>query len=764
MPPPGFVQDPEHYQSPSQWRMIREVHLRAKSGRQSYSFPSWGENSSLPQLSPTASGKKKKRSKKKRAIGAAGDNGDEEEPLEKDFFSYLKKQRKKMKGEKPSSLVYGRIVDRPPADELFRKTLGLEQDKLKLCGRHPSKILPIPTLDKEGFHRIVDQHTEMDHIRENLKLMEIEEAREYRVRKHLREQAMLKKNAESEAKIKLMLVRIKNRVALMCLRAWNEHSSKNGKMRRFLRKTLYKWVTITLTAWRGWAKDTVILKQKSATVIQTAVRKYLCMVRYARLKIHTQAARVIQRLARFYLAMTLAKRMKARMAEEERKIKLSIKRIIARGAIKALHKWHEYSHLMALVRNMSGAQGKTRLRDLLKRWKKNAYELRYFKRMYATKIQCLARQFLAKGRVAHMKLEISSAKKIKDCWRCYLAKNLLRNMKRKRQRQMENVANMLRVGTLRLQKFCVSQLRAHADEKIRMRKLYRKAFQSYILAKFMLWHKHAKQWKADKVRAAITLQNFARSVFAKNELDLRRMESSIMSVKKALIAERDKDGDAEEEKADPFSPVLDEEGLPMIKRPSERLIALREEREEVLSDDSTLEYFDSKVLVFQQRFRMRANKQYLIRYIDSEIKLETKKVWAQELAELKAKYAKVEEMKRAEEERVREMNALFASENERGEAQENSGIDDRPYPTAGSKLHFAHASQEEMREAVLEWKLLCKDGWMQQKTMLTWVAKGLMNQNSVEGRIACWKVVRSLFEDDDLYEINRIYKLTETEK
>jgi hypothetical protein len=60
--------------------------------------------------------------------------------------------------------VYGRIVDRPPADELFRKTLGLEQDKLKLCGRHPSKILPIPTLDKEGFHRIVDQHTEMEHI------------------------------------------------------------------------------------------------------------------------------------------------------------------------------------------------------------------------------------------------------------------------------------------------------------------------------------------------------------------------------------------------------------------------------------------------------------------------------------------------------------------------------------------------------------------------------------------------------------------------
>ena len=36
----------------------------------------------------------------------------------------------------------------------------------------------------------------MDHIRENLKLMEIEEAREYRVRKHLREQAMLNRITE----------------------------------------------------------------------------------------------------------------------------------------------------------------------------------------------------------------------------------------------------------------------------------------------------------------------------------------------------------------------------------------------------------------------------------------------------------------------------------------------------------------------------------------------------------------------------------------
>ena len=119
--------------------------------------------------------------------------------------------------------------------------------------------------------------------------------------------------------------------------------------------------------------------------------------------------------------------------------------------------------------------------------------------------------------------------------------------------------------------------------------------------------------------------------------------------------------------------------------------------------------------------------------------------------------AKVEEMKAAEEERVREMNALFESGSAREENSQQN-LAEVAYPTAGTKLHFETSSLEDMRRTIKEWKVLQKDGWMSRKTMLTWIGIGLMRQTTMEGKIACWKVVRSEFEEDDLFEINRIHR------
>ena len=45
---------------------------------------------------------------------------------------------------------------------------------------------------------------------------------------------------------------------------------------------------------------------------------------------------------------------------------------------------------------------------------------------------------------------------------------------------------------------------------------------------------------------------------------------------------------------------------------------------------------------------MRANKKYLLDYIDSEIKMETKKIWNEEVAEIRAEHDKIQAMKEAD--------------------------------------------------------------------------------------------------------------------
>lgn len=281
--------DKTHYQSPHQWRQIRSLHIHPKSGRMECDFNKWG---GLPLISKSPKSQTKEK----------------EDDIDSDFFTFLSNQRKsrKLKGERPSSLVYGRIVDKPPSDVTYRSSLGLEQDKLKLCSRDPSKLLPIPTLSKEEYHKIIDGHSELEKIRQNLVQMEAEEAREYRVRKHLREKAAMAKDAESEAKIKQCLLRIKQRTAIKCLRAWNEESSRNGKMKRFLRQTLYKWVVITFAALKSYTFEKKEVKRKSATLIQRQIRRFVAVRKYTTLRIHTRAARMIQWNFRIYLARSIA--------------------------------------------------------------------------------------------------------------------------------------------------------------------------------------------------------------------------------------------------------------------------------------------------------------------------------------------------------------------------------------------------------------------------------------------------------------------------
>merc|ERR1711871_1496919 len=104
--------------------------------------------------------------------------------------------------------------------------------------------------------------------------MEAEEMREYKLRRLRRLRAQEAANAETEEKIRLNIIRIKHRFVISILRAWNEHSTKFGKMRRFIHKTLYKWVTKTFNALKSNAIFNRCRKRDAATLVQKVFRWY----------------------------------------------------------------------------------------------------------------------------------------------------------------------------------------------------------------------------------------------------------------------------------------------------------------------------------------------------------------------------------------------------------------------------------------------------------------------------------------------------------
>ena len=739
--PEDIVQeDSNHYHSPSQWQKIRAENLHAKSGKIKFEqFYCWSQDA-LPKIDPK--------------------NGTKQNTRDEDgmtsFGNFLEsRRRRKLKGERPSALVYGRILDKPPSDLRYRSTLGLEQDKVKFATKDPSKILPVPTLDKKGFNEILQFHKEMDNIRSNLAAMEAEEMREYKLRRLRRLKAQEAANAETEEKIRMNIMRIKHRFVISILRAWNEHSTKFGKMRRFIHKTLYKWVNKTFMALKTNAISNRCKKRDAAILIQKVFRWYWYRKKFVKLSLEIRAASIIERACRTYIAKTAAQRLIRKHKENEEKVNRALNRIIKRAALKALTLWHNYSHTMKLVRKLSGKHGKARLRELFKKWKDNAYVSKYFKTTASITIQSYVRRMFAIRRCDRIRLENKSAISIQRSFKAYLVRTILARTIRKREELLAKLSNALKRRQEKIARTALEGFRLNHEEAMIEKKKNYMAFTFYRRMHLLRWSSNAAQWKKDRNEAACVLQRFARYIIGRNETEILRMEEQLTSVKAILNAQRNH-VEIEEEEVDPFEPILDENGLPIIKTPSRRLIALLEEKQEVLNDESVNEFFDSKVLVFQQRFRMRANKKYLLGYIDSEIRMETKKIWNEEVAEIRAEHEKVRAMKEADKARRKEMEMLFTTKED--QLEDDTHADDEVYPTAGTKLWLKDASSDSMETALVEWKRLFKDGWMTRKTLIRWIARGLMDQDKIEGQVNAWENIRNQFDQDYLFEINKEYQ------
>ena len=222
-------------------------------------------------------------------------------------------------------------------------------------------------------------------------------------------------------------------------------------------------------------------------------------------------------------------------------------------------------------------------------------------------------------------------------------------------------------------------------------------------------------------------------------------------------------------------------GLPIILRSTPRLELLKKERKEVhhtvkkaakaqkraagkyasksskkAAKAEEFNFFDSQVLSFSQRFRLRTETGFLLGFLDSEIKKETWKIWKEDREKEIEAARKEKEMLEADEKRAAEMEKLLDEANKRRAEIGGSELTklDTAYPTAGIMLDFTASSREDMEIAIDKWIGLMKGGFLPRETLISWISRGIMNQRSAEQRVHAWNAVKAKLDRQMIMDVN----------
>ena len=283
---------------------------------------------------------------------------------------------------------------------------------------------------------------------------------------------------------------------------------------------------------------------------------------------------------------------------------------------------------------------------------------------------------------------------------------------------------------------------------------------------------------AERLAAALVIQAGYRGLLGRRVAEMRRVARDQAASDKAK-REAMKGLDATlMEKGPKIDPKT---GLPVITRSTPRLDLLVGERKEVralakkaakaakkaegkyagkkskeAADAEEFKHFDSQVLSFSQRFRLRTETSFLIGFLETEIKKETWRIWKEDReAEIEAA-RKVKETIEADARRAAEMEAMLDAANKKREEMGGARIEkpDPAYPTAGILLNFKTATQADMERALDSWMALMQGGFLPRQTLISWIARGIMNQDTPQQRVHSWDAIKGKLDHTLMTEVN----------
>ena len=162
------------------------------------------------------------------------------------------------------------------------------------------------------------------------------------------------------------------------------------------------------------------------------------------------------------------------------------------------------------------------------------------------------------------------------------------------------------------------------------------------------------------------------------------------------------------------------------------------------------------MLSFSQRFRLRTETSFLVGFLESEIKKETWRIWKED-REVEIEAARKEkETIEADAQRMAEMEEMLEAANKKRKGMGGAQLEkeDVTYPTAGIMLNFKTATRAEMDKALDSWIALMNGGFLPRQTLISWISRGIMQQDTPQQRVHSWDAIKSRLDRTMLMEVN----------
>ena len=684
----------------------------------------------------------------------------------------------------PSALIRGRHVvnkDFVPMEPSKRKELRLEDDIMKTC-TDASKILPIPTLNRRHYKQVLDKIGEQLSIRFNLSSMEEEDRRMKKWMREEKRRIIQSRGAADAAKAQKALVMFLKRAMVAAYHQWKDYTQKTNKARRFMKKILLGEKQRVFDTFQ-WVRDTLKeIKRNGVTLLQASIRKFVCVKKYARLVVKGRAKISIVRGWRAYCARNMLSRMIRKREEEEKRIKLQLRKIYGRILLKILLSWRQHTQIMRFANMMGAGSIRKKMKYMFQRWCSEVVRVIHAKPLAAKRIQRMTRRRWNIQRWSRIMTMHGASKPIQRMIRARLVKTMLLRMKKKKEDLMKRVRKRMRADTDRILTMCMSILSNNATTRIE----HRKKLGGFVALKtkrlIAQWRKVVVNQILERNQACVKIQKCYRGLLGRRLGEMvrvakqRKMDSTNKARQLNDLNELMKDRGP---KLDPIT------GLPIIGRETKRLKALLDEKIEVakvlekskkIQEKASSKFaskenkkkakelekiqFDSKVLSFSQRFRLRTDTTFLVGFLDDEIKKETWRIWSEDRKKELEASARIKEAIEADEKRAEEMRVMLEAANQKrannGSMPNQNQKEDPAYPTAGIFLSFKKAKEEEMLEALRSWGDLLDGGYLPRQVMIGWVARGIMDQDKPTQRVVAWKCVKKVLNENLLWDINML--------
>jgi hypothetical protein len=680
----------------------------------------------------------------------------------------------------PSAMLRGRRVldrDAVPLEPSRRRQLRLEEDLLHTC-TDPSKILPIPTMNARHFGELLRSFGTDQELRGELVAMENEERA---TRTFMKEEARARRLAEgqnNDAKAKKALMTFLKRGMIRCFEAWKEYCEKMNSCRRFMRKILLgkqHWVFDTFKDY-AWRRSE--LKRRGITALQRFTRGFVARKTFYRLRRGARAHHSIKKSWRAYCARTLLDRMIRKREEEEALVRMNIRRMLLRSSHKALLAWHQHTRVMRYAALMGAKSGKTLLRYRFQTWSSNVNMIIFRKPMAAESIQRMARAYFVRVSLARNIKRIKAAMPIQRMVRAWIARTTLARVNAKREALMMRVRKRMLAEMHTIMRLALGLLSNHAKTQIE----HRAKLGGFVALKtrkmLAAWRVIAVTQIAERSAAVLVIQAGYRGLLGRRIAEMRRIARDQATSDKA---QREAMKGLDATLMDQGPKIDPKTGLPILTRSTPRLDLLKSERTEVhalakkaakaakkaagkyAGKDSKkaaaaeeFKHFDSQVLSFSQRFRLRTETSFLIGFLETEIKKETWRIWKKDREEEIEVARKMKETIEADAKRAAEMEAMLDAANKKRAEIGGAQLEkfDVAYPTAGILLDFKTATLAEMEYALDSWMALMDGGFLPRQTLVSWIARGIMNQDTPQQRVHSWDAIKSKLDRTLMIEVN----------